>query len=181
MRLFPASFLSGFLLRDLFSQSGHGFLLLQSKKSGRNGGVSEAAGRASVLSKGNREGTITNNTVHSYKLYIQVYQIKESTVFQEKHRNPNDKIPLSCFVPESEHSSVHPNAPEHCRHEKKQTFRNSLRSCLSRLHFVAPHDEKCSKIHQKKKSENKKQSIGHVHHSKSFSVSVRVFLYENIF
>jgi len=45
----------GFLLRDLFSQSGHGFLLLKSKKSEGNEGVSEAAGGASVLSKGNRK------------------------------------------------------------------------------------------------------------------------------
>jgi len=55
MRLLPTTFLSGFLLRDLFSQSGHGFLLLKSKKSERKTGVSERLGEASVLSKGNRK------------------------------------------------------------------------------------------------------------------------------
>jgi len=32
MRLYPVTFLSGFLLRDLFSQSGHGFLLHKKAK-----------------------------------------------------------------------------------------------------------------------------------------------------
>jgi len=42
-----------FLLGDLFSQSGHGFLLLKGKKSEGKTGMSETAGEASVPQKEN--------------------------------------------------------------------------------------------------------------------------------